>query len=427
MANVFPFPAFRYTAKAGPIHNLVTQPYDKIPPDLQQKYYDASPNNFVRLTKGREKPGDNDSNNVYTRSAADLEAWVRGGVLAQDAAPAFYPYFQQFKHPESGEVLVRQGFIGLTETLPYEKKVVFGHELTHRGPKLDRLMLTRRTRSHFGQLFVLYDDSERAVETRLDEAAESPPLIDVMDHDGVLHRVWKIDDPAVTAEIQGVMAGKKILIADGHHRYETSLAYAEENAGVPGANRVMMTFVNMRAAGLVVLATHRVLSGLGGFPAEAFRQRVEQWFDTETFASSDELRAALDSAPAGRSAIGVSLQGAERNYLLRGRPAVLEACLPDVAPDERSLDVVVLHRLLLAEALGISAEDVRELKNISYVRGFDAAVAEVRSGQAQIAFLLRPVDVRKVAQISFGGGVMPQKSTDFYPKLLSGLTVYRIG
>ena len=114
MANVFPFPAFRYTAKAGPIHNLVTQPYDKIPPDLQQKYYDASPNNFVRLTKGREKPGDNDANNVYTRSADDLEAWVRGGVLAQDAAPAFYPYFQQFKHPESGEVLVRQGFIGLT-------------------------------------------------------------------------------------------------------------------------------------------------------------------------------------------------------------------------------------------------------------------------------------------------------------------------
>ena len=139
------------------------------------------------------------------------------------------------------------------------------------------------------------------------------------------------------------------------------------------------------------------------------------------------MREALDSAPAGRSAIGVSLQGAARNYLLRGRPAVLEACLPDVAPEERSLDVVVLHKLLLAEALGISDEDVRELKNISYVRGFDAAVDEVRSGQAQIAFLLRPVDVRKVAQISFGGGVMPQKSTDFYPKLLSGLTVYRIG
>ena len=324
-------------------------------------------------------------------------------------------------------MLVRQGFIGLTETLPYEKKVIFGHELTHRGPKLDRLQLTRHTKSHFGQLFVLYDDPERAVETRLDEAAESPPLIDVIDHDDVHHRVWKIDDPAVTAEIQGVMADKKILIADGHHRYETSLAYAEENAGVPGADRVMMTFVNMRAAGLVVLATHRVLTGLGGFPAEAFRQRAEQWFDTETFSSSDELREALDSAPAGRSAIGVSLQGATRNYLLRGRPDALEACLPDAATEERSLDVVVLHKLLLAEVLGISAEDVRELKNISYVRGFDAAVDEVRSGQAQIAFLLRPVDVQKVAQISFGGGMMPQKSTDFYPKLLSGLTVYRIG
>ncbi len=427
MANVFPFPAFRYTEKAGPIQNLVTQPYDKIPPDLQQKYYDASPNNFVRLTKGREKPGDNDTNNVYTRAASDLEAWVRYGILAQDAAPAFYPYFQQFKHPESGEVLVRQGFIGLTETLPYEKKVIFGHELTHRGPKFDRLQLTRHTKSHFGQLFVLYDDPERAVETRLDEAAESAPVIDVIDHRDVYHRVWKIDDPAITAEIQGVMADKKILIADGHHRYETSLAYAEENVGVPGADRVMMTFVNMRAAGLVVLATHRVLTGLSGFPAEAFRQTAEQWFDTEVFSSSDELREALDSAPAGRSAIGVSLQGATRHYLLRGRPDALETCLPDAGPEERTLDVVVLHKLLFAEVLGISAEDVRELKNISYIRGFDAAVDEVRSGQAQVAFLLRPVDVQKVAQISFGGGVMPQKSTDFYPKLLSGLTVYRTG
>jgi len=426
MANVFPFSAFRYTEKAGPTGDLVTQPYDKIPADLQQRYYDASPYNFVRLNKGLEEPGDSETNNVYTRAARDLESWIRDGILAQDTAPAFYPYTQEFKHPETGETLVRQGFIGLTEAVPYEKQVIFPHELTHRGPKVDRLELTRHTKSHFGQLFMLYDDPERSVEARLDEAAESDPIIDVTDHFDVRHRVWKIDDPATTAAIQSAMVDKKILIADGHHRYETSLAYAQENAGVPGADRVMMTFVNMRASGLLVLATHRVLSGLGGFPAEAFRQKAEQWFETESFARPDELRKALDAALEGRSAIGVSLQDATKNYLLKGRPEALATALADASDEERSLDVVVLHRLLLAKTLGISAEDVRELRNISYVHGFDAAVEEVRSGAAQVAFLLRPVDVRKVARISFSGGVLPQKSTDFYPKLLSGLTVYRI-
>jgi uncharacterized protein (DUF1015 family) len=427
MANVHPFRALRYAEKAGPIGNLVTQPYDKIPPDLQQKYYDASPYNFVRLTKGLAEPGDNESGNVYTRAAADMEAWIREGIFAQDAAPAFYPYFQEFEHPETGERLVRQGFIGLTEALPYEKKVVFGHERTHSGPKLDRLELTRHTKAHFGQLFMLYDDPARSVEAHLDEAARTLPLIDVTDHFDVRHRVWKIDDPVASTQIQAVMSDKNILIADGHHRYETSLAYAQENSGVPGADRVMMTFVNMRADGLVVLATHRVLTGLGGFPAEAFRQRAGQWFETEVFATPEELQQKLDSSPAGQSAIGVSLEGAAKNYLLRARPEALDTALADATPEERGLDVVVLHKLLLAEALGISEEDVRELKNISYVRGFEAAVGEVRSGAADVAFLLRPVDVRRVGRISFAGGVMPQKSTDFYPKLLSGLTVYRIG
>ncbi|HUG81893.1 MAG TPA: DUF1015 domain-containing protein [Bryobacterales bacterium] len=426
MANVYPFRAFRYAEKAGPIGNLVTQPYDKIPPDLQQKYYAASPYNFVRLSKGLAEPGDNDSSNVYTRAAADMEAWIRDGILAQDAEPAFYPYFQEFEHPETGERLVRQGFIGLTEALPYEKKAVFRHELTHSGPKLDRLQLTRHTKAHLGQIFVLYDDPARAVEARLDEAALKSPLIDVSDHFGVRHRVWKIDDPAATAQIQALMSGQKILIADGHHRYETALAYARENAGVRGADRVMMTFVNMRAAGLVVLATHRVLTGLGGFPAEAFRQKASQWFEIEDCAAPEDLQRELDSSPASRSAIGVSLQGAAKNYLLRARPEALDAALTDATAEERSLDVVVLHKLLLAEALGISEEDVRELKNINYVRGFDAAIADVRSGAGDVAFLLRPVDVQKVGRISFGGGVMPQKSTDFYPKMLSGLTVYQI-
>ena len=426
MAKVFPFQAYRYSAKAGDPSRLVTQPYDKITPEMQERYYAASPYNFVRLTKGREDPSDH-GQNVYTRAAETLQDWIGKGILERDEEPSFYAYFQEFEHPDSKEICVRKGFVGLTEALPYEARAVHGHELTHSGPKLDRLQLTRHTRAHFGQLFVLYDDREYVIDAELEKAEEHSPLFFVEHEFGVRHTLWKIHEPEEVAKIQAAMESKKLLMADGHHRYETAVAYAQENRVVPGADKVMMTFVNLRSPGLVVLATHRVLSGLEVFDTGTLLEKAGRFFEIDACPSPEELRGRLESAPSGHVAIGLVMEGDTQAYLLTEKETAVSDLLRDTSERERRLDVVVLHKVLLEATMGVSEEDVRELKNIRYVRGFEAAVDEVRTRGAQVCFLLRPVAVEQVAEVAFAGGVMPQKSTDFYPKLLSGLTVYRFG
>ncbi len=426
MARIFPFRAYRYASKAGSAQNLVTQPYDKITPEMQDRYYEASPYNFARIIKGKAEASDGDSNNVYTRAAASLSSWVAKGVVEQEPEEVFYPYFQEFRHPDSGETFVRKGFIGLTELEDYSAGVIHRHEMTHSGPKLDRLQLVRHTRAHSGQLFMLYDDPSLEIDARLDEAASGVPLSSVEDEYGVRHTVWKITDPSSISALQRLMDPKKLLIADGHHRYETALAYSRENPTVAGADRAMMTFVNMQAPGLVVLATHRVLDGLPDFDPQAIVGRADEFFNSEALASSGELRRRLDGAGPGSVAFGAVFRSEEGAYLFRAKPEAVDRVLKSLSSKERGLDVVVLHKVFIEKVLRISEEDVRELKYIRYVRGFDAAADEVASGRAQAALLPRPVPVQQVAEIAFSGGVMPQKSTDFYPKLLSGLTIYRI-
>ena len=426
MARIFPFRAYRYASKAGPPQNLVTQPYDKITPEMQDRYYEASPYNFARIIKGKAEPSDGESNNVYTRAAASLSSWIAQGVLEQEPEEAFYPYFQEFRHPDSGETFIRKGFIGLTQLEDYSAGVIHRHEMTHSGPKLDRLQLVRHTRALSGQLFMLYDDPSLEIDARLDEAASGAPLSSVEDEYGVRHTVWKMTDPSSVRELQQLMDRKKLLIADGHHRYETALAYSRENPTLAGADRAMMTFVNMQAAGLVVLATHRVLNGLRDFDPHAIVGRADEFFDSEALASSGELRQRLGSVDRGSIVFGAVFRSAQRAYLFRPKPEAVDRVLQSVSPEGRGLDVVVLHKVFIEKVLRISEEDVKELKYIRYARGFDTAADEVASGQAQAALLLRPVPVQQMAEIAFSGGVMPQKSTDFYPKLLSGLTIYRI-
>jgi uncharacterized protein (DUF1015 family) len=427
MARVFPFRPYRYSAKAGDPSNLVTQPYDKIPDELREQYLAASPYNFVRLIKGKPATDDGEGRNVYTRAAGTLEEWIEQGTLVQDPEPGFYAYFQEFDHPETGARTVRKGFIGLTDVEEYDKGIVHRHELTHSGPKMDRWKLTEATQSYFGQLLFLYDDPARRIDELLDEAAAADPLMEAHEPDGVAHRIWRISGREQVNEIQRLMDGKRLLIADGHHRYETALAYGRAHPETPGASKVMVTMVNMSSAGLVVLATHRVLSDLPNFAPDRLLERVSRRFAAARLASDDALRQALDASPRTGAAIGLVLAGDDGRYLLTPKPGALDEILQGLSGAESRLDVVVLHRALIGEAAGLSEEDVRELKGIRYVRGLDNAIAEVASGAAQAAFLLRPVDVKDVARISFSGGVMPQKSTDFYPKLLSGFTTYRFG
>ncbi len=410
MAKIFPFQPYRYSPSAGPLANLVTQPYDKISPEMQARYLALSPFNLVRIILGERFSSDSDANNVYTRAAGFLKDWTGRGALVQDPQPCLFAYFQDFAVPDTGERLSRRGFIGLGAVEDYSAGVVHRHEQTLSGPKKDRLDLLRHTRAHFGQIFMLYPDPQREIDRLLEESAQVEPTAEVTDEYGAQHRIWKISDPARIEAIRRLMADKKLLIADGHHRYETALAFRNENPDAPGAARVMMTFVNMHAPGLKILATHRLVNGLAGFDAAEFLKRAGASFHVERVASAERLQALWNEA--GRGAIGAAI--GNEIHLLR----------PLAATDQ--LDVPILHERLLRDLLGITEEAVRAEKNLRYVRGLDKAIEAARRGEAQIAFLLRPTAIEDVARISFGGGVMPQKSTDFYPKLLSGLTIYKV-
>ena len=412
MATVKPFQPYRYSPQAGDTARLLTQPYDKISPEMRAKYLAASPYNLVRVILGEQQPSDNDSENVYTRAAAHLNAWVREGILVQDAAPGFYAYAQEFAVPDTGERTSRMGFIGLGRVEDYEAQVVFRHEQTLSGPKKDRMELLRHTRAHFGQIFMLYPDSQRTVDRLLEQAAGGEPVLDTVDDFGARHRLWPVTDAALVERIQKAMADKKLLIADGHHRYETALAYRNQHPGDAAAQYVMMTFVNMHSPGLKILATHRVLRNLPGFDEGALVKRAYDQWKVRNFSSVGDLKVALRQPAAGVVRIGMVTEHGD-DLLERPRK-------------HGELDVPVLHNEILHGLLGISEEAVREESFLTYVRGMDAAVAEVRQRGAQVAFLLDPTPIEDMARIAFAGGVMPQKSTDFYPKLLSGVTIYKL-
>jgi uncharacterized protein (DUF1015 family) len=410
LATIKPFHPYRYTTKAGDPARLLTQPYDKINPAMQAAYLAASPHNLVRVILGERHASDSATDNVYTRATKHLDDWIRDGILARDPSPGLYAYFQEFQVPDTGERAVRQGFIGIGKVEDYSANIVHRHEQTLSGPKKDRLELLRHTRAHFGQIFMLYPDPEGSVDELLAEAAEGPSLLDVLDDYQARHRVWAITSPERIARIQELMSPKKLLIADGHHRYETALAYRNENPADAAAEYVMMTFVNMHSPGLKILATHRVLRNLESFDAAAFLEKARASWEV-TASTPESLKGALGVRKPESVRIGV---------LTRDGAHLIEQ--PRRANE---LDVPVLHREILGGLLGISEEAVREEKYIHYVRGVDAAAAEVKNG-AQVAFLLEPTPIEDMARIAFAGGVMPQKSTDFYPKLLSGVTIYRL-
>ena len=444
MAIIHPFHAWRYDPTKVRLQDVVTQPYDKISPEMQERYYSASPNNLVRIILGKPEAGDNDDTNVYSRAAADFKAWREQGVLRRDPAPSLYAYQQQFKVPgdPAGIRHLRTGFIALGKLHDYSEQVVHRHEQTLSKPKADRLNLLRATRAHFGQIFMLYRSSRDLVGSLV-----PPPTLSMKDEYGVEHRVWRISDPKFIARLQHDMSEKKLIIADGHHRYETALAFQNEMraagaaaaAGPQGGSSessapwdfAMMTFVNMDSPGLVVLPTHRVVKGLESFQLSELLAKAAQWFSVEDVTSRFHADQPVDSlegddAPHYTYTPTLLAVSADRVHLLRAKPGVADSALPVMDAKERQLDVVQLHKLLLENALGMTEEDIRAQKHLAYIRDPREAVASVRSGGAQVAFLINAVRIEQIRDIAFGGGVMPQKSTDFYPKLLSGLTIYAL-
>jgi uncharacterized protein (DUF1015 family) len=447
MAQVYPFRAYRYNPAYAPLERVLTQPYDKISPVQQDKYYAADPHNLIAVEKGRVFPDDTSQNNVYTRAAAALQNCIHQSIILQDPAPAFYAYTQEYTVPVTQEQRTRRGFIGAGKLEEYSSGVVFRHEQTLSGPKADRLELLRHTKMHTGQLFLLYSDAQRRIDVILAEAESAgAPAAQMRDEYGVVHRLWVITQPLRVAAIQQAMADQKLVIADGHHRYETALNYRDEcrtRAGkiAPEApyERAMMTFINTRSEGLTILPTHRVAANLHDFSWAAVRRHLEPWFTAEAFPFADEGKkdearkkflARLLGVRAQR-AIGVypaAQLGKRAFYVLVLRQGVdLAQLLPDKSPLQRELDVVLLHEGILELALGITPQAVTAEANLTYEREASAALDAVDTGRAQISFLLNPCDVEQVMKIATSGEVMPQKSTDFYPKLMSGITMYPVG
>src|SRR6202045_2185683 len=378
MAQVHPFRAFRYNPARAPFDRVLTQPYDKISPAMQEKYYAADPHNLIVVEKGRAYPGDTPQNNVYTRAATALNDWIRNNVVVQDLEPVFYAYTQEYTVPGTEERRTRQGFIGAGKLEEYSAGVVFRHEHTLSGPKADRLELLRHTKTHTGQLFMLYSDAEKRIDTILVEVVSAAaPATEMRDEYDVVHRLWVVAEPQRVAAIQKAMAGQKLVIADGNNRYETALNYRNERRQEygkadpsPPYEFAMMTFVNTRSEGLTILPTHRVAANLHDFSWPSVRRYLEPWFTAEAFSFQNESErnearskflSRLAETRAQRS-IGVypAVQGAKPAYyvLTLRSGADLAQFLPNVSPLQRELDVVLLHEGILEPALGITPQAV---------------------------------------------------------------------
>lgn len=384
MARIHPFRALRYAPRAGDAAQLATLPYDVIPEELERSYKARSPYNFAHLILPR---GD------YAGAAARLDQWRREGIVATDDEEAVFVYEQEFPAPGGGERLVRRGFIALSDTEPYGQ-TVFRHERTLSGPKEDRFRLLEATRVQFDSIFMLFPDPGLAVERMLAEAAAQPAEIEYEDHQQTSHRLWRVTDAAWIEDLKAAMVDKKLLIADGHHRYETALRM--------GQKRTLMTFVALESPGLRCFATHRLVHSLPQFDAAAF------------LAALPDLAPGLEplSSPPGHARIGVVTEAGEHRT--------------DIPTPGPALNVVVLQEAILSPLLGLTPDRVAAGGHLAYTRSREEAREAVRAGRAQIAFLLEDLPVEGLARAAFAGQVLPQKSTYFYPKLGSGLVMYEL-
>jgi uncharacterized protein (DUF1015 family) len=454
MARLYPFRALRYDPARVKMEAVVTQPYDKITPAMQQRYYEASPYNLVRIILGKHEPGDDDNNNVYTRAAQYLHDWRKEHVLAEESEPAVYGYSQTYTVPGTTEVRERRGFIALGHLYDYADKVVYRHEQTFPKHKSDRLALFKATRAYCEQIYMLYSDPAFTAEKLIFQGSfpngfdDNPADLVITDEYGVVHKLWKLTDPNLINLLLTAMADKKLIIADGHHRYETSVTYAKERGAqlklplnqpldederlnpthlpVPAFPEaaMMMTFVNMDAPGITILPTHRVVTGIENFSSPDFITKASAFYNITELAasSSSDLMAQLNQSP-GDSFIAATGDG---NYLLTPKPEAIGPFLKDLPPRQRQLGVAQLHTVVLDHLLGLTEDRIRATGNIQYLREAVEAVALVESGEANIAFLIKPITLDQLKDVSLSGEVMPQKSTDFYPKLLSGLAIYAL-
>ena len=429
MAHIIPFRGVRYsTSRAGAASDLASQPYDRIGEQEQEIYYERSPYNIVRIIKGRAQPEDN-GENVYTRAASYLQQWLDEGILVRDETPSLYVYHQEYSF--GGERLTRKGFIALGKMEP-EK--VHAHEKTLKGPKEDRLRLLRATEGNFGHIFMLYSDPQRVADAALDGAITGlPPTIVAKDGFGNRHLVWQITDPDVISTVREAMLDKDLYIADGHHRYETAVNFMREceqkgwrSAAPESFDARMMTLFNIDEPGMTIRPIHRLVHALSDYDPQAFLKRAEEDFDVKRYSSLTDMQRGVTEGREHHT-FGFYSGGVYASLSLRDERIMDKLIVEDRSHDWKRLDVSILHTVILERLLGIDAAALEEQRNITYAHGPEEGIAAVDSGLEQIFFLLNPTSPSEVRRVADHGEKMPQKSTDFYPKLLTGLVVSEMG
>jgi uncharacterized protein (DUF1015 family) len=411
VADVEPLRALHYDpTRAGDPGDLVAPPYDVIDPDDRAVLAARSPYNVVAL----DLPKGANGGDPYEHAARTLADWREQGVIVRDPDPALWAHTQDYTGPDA-RPRTRHGFFARVRVEEYGAGRIRPHERTHPGPREDRLRLTRTTRANLSPIFSLYDDPANAASAALAPHTEGGPASDVTDPDGTRHRLWRVGDPVAIETVRAALARSELLIADGHHRYETARVYAEEIGGEGGHRYVLMYLVALQDPGLEIFPTHRLLVGLDDDRRAALRQELDRDWDMREVAA-DELE------PTGDGPVRAGfLEGRRATMLSLRDQAIADAALPGHAEPYRRLDTAVLEALVLQGALRMTEDDISHLNGLEYARSAAEARRRVESGDADAAFFMRSTPVEQVRAVAAAGETMPPKTTYFFPKVLTGL------
>ena len=427
MADIIPFRGLRYNPeKISNLASVVTPPYDIIDESAQARYYAENPANVIRLELGLIFPQDSSSNNRYTRAAQYLEKWQEDQTLLAEEKAALYLYQQEFNF--RGEKVVRTGFVCGLKLEPYEKGNILPHEETLSKPKADRLQLMRATNSNFSSIFGLYSDEQKEAEQLLlAEVKEQAPDINIIDEAGETHKIWVIKNEELIERIVALLADRPVYIADGHHRYETALEYYHEmkEQGLQGYDYVMATLVNVFDEGLVVLPTHRLVGNIPGFKLDAFMNRLADLFEIELYKDKNigAFMQELESRGKKHRVFGM-YSGKDIFFLELKNPEQASKLLPDnKSAAWEKLDVALLDNIILDQLLGINDQKRRSQENLAYTRSEEWLMEQIDNRNYQLGFLLNPTRVEEIIAVAQARDKMPQKSTYFYPKLITGLII----
>lgn len=428
--KIRPFRAIRYDLeRIGDLSKVAAPPYDQIDPTIQSLLYAMHPRNIVRISFGQDEPGDDDHNNKYQRARGFLERWLAEGILVEDTAPAIYPYHSTYRVGE--EWLTRKGFIALGELSDYSERIVYPHERTHTKPKEDRLRLLEATRADLGLVFMLYGDPGLRSDSLLRDVTAAPPFAEASDLRGERHQLWRVTDPNLIAELQALMADHSVIIADGHHRYETALEFRRTH---PEATHKLMAFFPLEGPGLTIFPLHRLIRDVTDFRLRALREAVDPTFEVreidrlKTSDPAERLAQVLTAQFTGSERVPLVAAGADHPSLLSLRPGAFDRIPWPKGTSEawRRLAVSLLHEGILRPHLGIGEEALRLASHVDYTPSAEEAIRSVQQGRHQAAFLLAPLTPQELRAVVQSGEVLPQKTTHFYPKLLTGLVMARV-